>query len=140
MDYCIVYLSSSKALLSNEELTAILHLSRKNNNERGITGILLYFNGSIIQALEGPKEKVKALYATICQDTRHLNVTPLYSKAIAKRSFGDWSMGYRTLSATELKDLTSLRIGKGGQPLGSKSEDSIVLRLIQLFYMTNSRN
>lgn len=140
MEYCIVYLSSSKGLLSNEELNNILHLSRQNNSAQGITGILLYFNGSIIQALEGSEEKVKAMYEKICRDPRHSYVTPLYRNAIDKRSFGDWSMGYKTLSATELVNLTSLSTGQSRQPLDFKGEESVVLGLIQLFYKTNSHN
>ncbi|GAB3334372.1 hypothetical protein GCM10027299_42540 [Larkinella ripae] len=136
MEYCIVYLSSSKGLLSSEELNQILQLSRQNNSVGQITGILLYFNGNIIQVLEGPKEKVKALYEKICQDPRHGSVTPLFSKAIAKRNFGDWSMGYKALSAKELENLNLLRTEKARL----KGEDSRVLGLIRLFCETNAHN
>ncbi|MGV3556953.1 BLUF domain-containing protein [Larkinella arboricola] len=140
MEYCIVYLSSSNGLFSPDELGAILQQSRKNNSELGITGILLYFNGSIIQALEGPEEKVKALYTTISQDDRHRNITKLYSRTIHKRSFPDWSMGYKALTASQMDNLQiiSPRLQKGfSEPA---NEDNPILGLITLFYQTNFRN
>ncbi|GAB3902703.1 hypothetical protein GCM10028803_29840 [Larkinella knui] len=139
MEYCIVYLSSSKELLSDEQLNTILHKSRSNNAALGITGILLYADGSIIQALEGPEEKVKALYQTISRDQRHLNVTKLYGNRIDHRSFGDWSMGYKVLSAKELEAIKNLNNGPSEPSRRATKTNKIVLGLIQLFYQTNFR-
>ena len=140
MEYCIVYLSSSKGLLSNDDLARILHQSQKNNRASGITGILLYFNGSIIQVLEGPEERVNALYETISRDTKHTQVIKLYSDSIEHRSFSDWSMGYKTMSARELDHLKHefSFINEPFSPM--PRESNTILSLVEIFYQNNYRN
>lgn len=140
MDYCTVYLSSSAGLLSEDELTSILTKSHQNNLASGITGILLYFNGNIIQVLEGPEETVKSLYEIISRDRRHSHVINLYSQFVEKRSFSDWTMGYKTLSANELNDLKGLTPSTvEGLPL-MPDPDNVVLSLVKIFYQNNYRN
>jgi Sensors of blue-light using FAD len=140
MDYCTVYLSSSTGLLSEDELSSILDKSQKNNRASGITGILLYFNGNIIQVLEGPEEIVKSLYQTISHDHRHSNVINLLSQPIEQRSFSDWTMGYKTLSATELNDIKGLIPSTvEGLPM-MPDPDNVVLALVKIFYQNNYRN
>ena len=53
MEHCIVYFSSSVSQFQEEDLTTILQQSRQNNSESGVTGVMLYVRGSIIQVLEG---------------------------------------------------------------------------------------
>ena len=140
MEYCIVYLSSATRLLSEEELSEILHKSRHNNRASGITGILLYFNGNIIQVLEGDEKKVDSLYKIISQDPRHTNLIQLYKSPIERRSFPDWLMGYKTLSALELDHLNGL-IPFAGSPLMPVADSStIVLKLVKVFYEHNYQN
>lgn len=139
MEYCIVYLSSSKGLLTEDELNTILEQSRKKNSDLGITGILLYYDGSIIQALEGPEETVKALYETIRQDQRHGYIMKLVSQGIEKRSFGDWSMAFKPLTAAQSDHLSQIGNDQNGRPLDFTGGDSPVLGLIQTFYKTNFR-
>lgn len=140
MDYCTVYLSSSTGLLSEDELSIILDKSQKNNRASGITGILLYFNGNIIQVLEGPEETVKSLYQTISHDSRHSNLINLYSQPIEQRSFPDWTMGYKTLSAIELNDIKGLIPSTvEGLPM-MPDPDNVVLALVKIFYKNNYRN
>jgi len=142
MDYCIVYLSSSKGILSDEDLNRILFHSQKKNRALGITGILLYFNGSIIQVLEGPEERVKALYEVIGRDSKHTQVIKLYSDPIEHRSFSDWSMGYKTLSARELDHLKQELpfLSAPFIPVIEKREKNPILTLVEVFYKTNYRN
>ncbi|GAB3770002.1 hypothetical protein GCM10028818_07070 [Spirosoma horti] len=142
MDYCIVYLSSSKGIFSDEDLNRILFHSQKNNRALGITGILLYFNGSIIQVLEGPEERVKSLYEVIRRDPQHTQVIKLYSDPIEQRSFSDWSMGYKTLSAHELDHLKQELpfISDPYIPIVEKIENNTIMALVEVFYKTNYRN
>jgi len=133
MEYCIVYLSSAKGLFSKEDLTRILQQSQKNNQALGITGVLLYCEGNIIQVLEGPEENVKGLYEVILRDDRHKQIIKLYSQTIDQRLFGEWSMGYKTVSASELDHLKSLQTLQATLP----SDQRTVLRQIQLFYRNN---
>jgi len=140
MEYCIIYLSSSRGLWSEEQLERISILSQRNNRALGITGILLYFNGSIIQVLEGPEDQVKSLYEVIHQDTQHTHVICMYNNSIQQRSFSDWSMGYKTISASEFAHLKDqLPFMSDPASLGSK-EDSIILSIVKQFYFNNRQN
>jgi len=142
MDYCIVYLSSSKGILSDEALTRILFHSQKNNRALGITGILLYFNGCIIQVLEGPEERVKALYEIIRRDPQHTQIIKLYSDPVEHRSFSDWSMGYKTISSRELDHLKYelTFMNSPFVPVSSEKETNPILSLVEVFYKNNYHN
>ncbi len=138
MEFCLVYISSSRELSAND-LNELSLRSQENNRSLGITGILLYCNGSIIQALEGEEDKVNALYQVIVRDTRHAQVTKLFSGSIDKRSFGDWLMGYRTLKETEMDHLKS-EISFIQDPYTNVKHSNVVMSLVQTFYKNNHRN
>lgn len=139
MEYCIVYLSSSNGLLTDETLTRILKHSQTKNRAQEITGILLYLNGSIIQVLEGEEERVKALYEVINRDPQHKQVVKLYSGPVEHRSFADWSMGYKTLSVSELDHLRDeLPFNRSASDSTPKS--TVILSLVRVFYANNHRN
>lgn len=101
----LVYISASSHLLSNAELEEILTKSRRNNPPLGVTGMLLSYEGVLIQALEGPEEAVGALYERIAKDPRHHRITVLLEEYIPERNFPDWSMGFHHLSRDEAKHL-----------------------------------
>ena len=101
----LVYVSASAHLLNDDELEAILHQSRENNSQLGLTGMLLYYDGAFMQVLEGPEIAVRSLYERIRQDTRHHRITLLLEEYIPERNFPDWSMGFRRLNADEASQL-----------------------------------
>jgi hypothetical protein len=72
----------------------ILAKSRKNNQQLGIVGGLLFGDGCFLQCLEGEEGAVSRLYDKIKSDQRHRDVTELSRTPIAARTFGDWSMKY----------------------------------------------
>jgi hypothetical protein len=138
MEFCLVYISSSSSLSANE-LGDLLHKSQENNRSLHITGVLLYCNGSIIQVLEGEQDKVNALYKKIAVDHRHRQVTLLYSGSIQERSFGDWLMGYKTLTTNEMNVLQE-EIPVIKNPNLKSSSRTIVMSLVETFYRNNHRN
>lgn len=77
---------------------SILAQSRQQNPASGITGILCHGNGVFLQAIEGGRSTVNALYAQIVQDARHRDVELLHYAEIAERRFGNWTMGQANLS------------------------------------------
>jgi len=97
----VVYVSSSEGLLGSKDLEDILLVSRRNNARLGITGILLYRSGNIMQVLEGEAEAVVPLYAVISRDSRHKGVIKLIDREIQKRDFEFWSMDFHDLSDYE---------------------------------------
>lgn len=76
----------------------ILQSSRSNNAERSIGGVLFYGDGYFFQCLEGDKDAVHELMATIRQDERHEAVKIISERPIQQRFFGDWSMKYTSIN------------------------------------------
>ncbi|MFT6867445.1 MAG: hypothetical protein ACJA08_002288 [Cyclobacteriaceae bacterium] len=58
----IIYMSSAVTLFSDNALKDLLSKARKYNLQINITGILLYKDGNFLQAIEGDKNNVEALF------------------------------------------------------------------------------
>ncbi len=82
--------------LSEAEIAEILEVSRRNNESRGITGMLLYRDGRFLQVLEGDKAPVLDLVKTIRRDPRQKAFTVLYESEWP-RLFAGWFMDFRKL-------------------------------------------
>ena len=101
----LVYVSASRELMSDEALDEILTVSRANNGSLGLTGMLLYYDGAFMQALEGPEQAVHQMVARISRDPRHGGMITLLEEYIAERYFPEWSMGYHRLDLEEAQRL-----------------------------------
>jgi len=141
MDYCIVYTSSVTSLLSSAELDKIRYQSQLKNQSMDITGILLYFNGCLIEVLEGPEKSVKELFKKISHDPRHSQLIQLYASPIRKRSFPGWFMGYKSLSSSEFEQIRAI-IPFVNNPAADidAQQENVIITLVQLFYKNNYRN
>jgi hypothetical protein len=104
----LVYTSIAAQEFSKEELTEILKQARTANEGLGVSGMLLFSEGNFFQVLEGQPEVVDALYQKISQDQRHTMVATIVREAIAKRFFGNWSMGFSDVTEIELADIVGL--------------------------------
>lgn len=98
----LVYQSNATVFLSESALEPLLTKSRAWNAAHGLTGLLLYCNGELLQVLEGPADEVHAIFARIRRDARHAHVTKLADGPVDQRCFADWSMGYRAVNSTYL--------------------------------------
>ncbi|MFL9828345.1 phosphate-starvation-inducible PsiE family protein [Rhodoplanes sp. SY1] len=103
------YISTATSAMSTKDLLALLQQCRDSNADKGVTGMLLYGNGTFLQVLEGDEGVVDALIAKIRKDPRHANLKMLYRKAIERRQYSDWSMGFKRVSDKELKNVEELR-------------------------------
>ncbi|MFO1447407.1 MAG: BLUF domain-containing protein [Opitutaceae bacterium] len=95
----VAYVSSAVPVFTPDDIAGILIKSRHNNTERGITGLLLYRGGDIMQVLEGEEGVIRKLLRAIQEDRRHRGVIKLFEKKIEERDFQDWSMGFHDLNA-----------------------------------------
>jgi len=84
---------------SDPELTELLAVARAKNGRLGVTGMLLYHQGSFLQALEGDPHVVENLYAHIGKDKRHHRVVALLRREVAARFFDQWEMGFASMKA-----------------------------------------
>ena len=92
-------LYASRAVdVSPGALDSILSTGRAHNTASGITGILCYGGGVFLQALEGGRTAVNALYAHILRDPRHKDEVLLHYEEIQERRFGGWTMGQVNLN------------------------------------------
>jgi hypothetical protein len=106
----LVYVSQSRASWREVELDRLLTRARIRNGARGITGMLLYVEGSFVQSLEGPAGVVAALIDRIRADKRHWHVRCLVDRIVATRDFADWSLGFRRCRPSELAAMGSTRL------------------------------
>ncbi len=90
----LVYISAAEHNFTEQELQQLLAKARENNMKLDVSGMLLFHEGSFIQALEGEKHAVETLYEKIGQDDRHSETRVLFRGDIDERHFDSWSMGF----------------------------------------------
>ncbi|WP_157269180.1 BLUF domain-containing protein [Azohydromonas aeria] len=100
--HCI-YASAATRHFTTQELDALLRNARQKNARLDITGMLLHAAGSFFQVVEGPADAIDRLYASIENDPRHEQVTLIIREPIARRMFGDWSMGFHDVAHAALE-------------------------------------
>jgi hypothetical protein len=101
----LTYTSAATRLLSVTELVELIEQIRPKNERLGITGLLLYSGGNVIQTLEGTSRAVDEVFDAIRVDRRHDAVDVVERRDVDERAFGSWSMGFRNVSAREVDQL-----------------------------------
>jgi hypothetical protein len=99
--FSLVYISSAVRIFSDKQLLELLEQSRTKNLRLEITGMLLYKEGSFMQALEGSRENVLSVMKSIRVDPRHESLVILLEQEHPQRHFPDWSMGFKSYNAEE---------------------------------------
>jgi hypothetical protein len=93
--YQIVYAGAASQDFTAADLKKLLVRARMRNDEVGVTGMLLFNDGTFLQALEGEARAVNDTFVRIENDPRHRDFSILHRGAGHEgRVFGDWSMGY----------------------------------------------
>jgi hypothetical protein len=93
--YQIVYASMANRDFSDADLKKLLLRARMRNEAVGVTGMLVFHDGTFLQALEGEKNAVLDIFTSIKNDPRHRDLSVLHHGAGPNvRVFGDWSMGF----------------------------------------------
>ena len=105
----ISYVSEQSYSLSEMDIEQLLHKSRCANTTKGITGILIFFEGVFTQFLEGPEQAIDSLYEKIRLDKRHKEMRELFSGTSPDRFYGDWSMAYKPLDNSKAMEITGYR-------------------------------
>ena len=95
----LLYVSRAANGEVTRELTeSIMGAARAYNVSRGITGVLCYGGDVFMQAIEGGRDEISALYCMIQRDPRHSDVVLLHYEEIQERRFGGWTMGHVNLA------------------------------------------
>ncbi|TLS69084.1 blue light sensor protein [Mariprofundus erugo] len=98
----LVYVSVASEPFDEQKLLQLLAKSRANNTRLGISGQLIYSEGTFMQVLEGPADAVDATFERIKKDTRHQHINLIERSTIDQREFPEWSMGFKSMSREEL--------------------------------------
>ena len=109
MVFQLIYTCALRSDVDSSELDRIAKTSRARNMTKGLTGILLCKDGSVLQVLEGDEKVVKDLYEKISKDPRVSNLLIMIQRNGAEREFPNWSMGYRNADTDDnIFDLKAL--------------------------------
>lgn len=104
----LIYCSAAIPEPTPAGLRAILEAAQRRNAQRSVTGMLLYTSGSFFQVLEGEETTITELFALIVADRRHRNATIIIREPIARRAFGDWTMAFAEIGASELAHIEGM--------------------------------
>jgi hypothetical protein len=104
----LIYASAATRPIEEEEILQLLSGARRHNHEIGVTGMLLYSEGSFFQVLEGEATVVEELFEMISRDGRHERITRIIQETIHDRAFGDWSMAYTGATPEQLGAIEGL--------------------------------
>ena len=108
MLYQIMYSSRAARTLASDDLELILDDARVGNERNAVTGALIFADGIFVQILEGERETLDRLLASISRDMRHRSMKVFYQCAITQRAFHDWRMAYLPVNVSEMARWTGL--------------------------------
>ncbi len=100
----VIYTSQATSPMSENEIIEMLKQAQKNNNEHGITGVLIFFLGRFVQYIEGEDQEVAQLVQNIQNDIRNTQLVILEDSQVDTRNFPDWSMGYQLYTEIQIKE------------------------------------
>jgi hypothetical protein len=128
----LIYASAAATVFTKDDLQTLLLRARKKNHAAGISGMLVYDQGSFLQVLEGPLSAVTEVYAAIAADRRHKNLNILFKDTIDAKEFEEWAMGFADpqSSARALEGFLDYRTQLKSRTL-DKTRAKKVLRMFQ---------
>lgn len=107
----LIYASIAARALDEDDLAVLVEHARQKNEGAGITGVLVYRNGTFLHVLEGDDEAtVRRLFETIRADDRHQWITLLKASSLEGRDFPGEALAFRNHSIAAPRS----------QPLGSE--------------------
>jgi len=90
----LIYASQTRPDFSQNDIQDMLRDAIRHNERNGLTGMLLFHSGQIVQCLEGSRQAVNEAYQRIVTDARHHSPMILGYQEISQRQFPDWAMGF----------------------------------------------
>tara|TARA_R110000868_G_scaffold200119_4_gene447325 strand:- start:2182 stop:2610 length:429 start_codon:yes stop_codon:yes gene_type:complete len=106
MYFELVYNSIANENFDESVVLSLQHSSKNFNNEKNITGCLIYYNLKFVGILEGEEEEVRKLFCRIKDDPKHSKVELLASEFANQRHFEHWNMVFQIKSSKEKIGMT----------------------------------
>ena len=112
----LLYISRNRIERAERDpvIDGIVQHARRKNLGLAVTGALMFTGERFAQVLEGPRDRVEALMATITADPRHDQVEVVITEEVESRRFANWSMAYMGLVPTGEPLITAVRQGEEG--------------------------
>jgi len=118
-----IYASSATVRLSQHDLLELLKKARLRNQDQGLTGMLLYRDGTYLQYLEGQRADIDGLLKRLGTDPRHKAIRILRKGPTPKRLFPDWSMAYKNLAGVRGDRVAGYSERLQAQCMNQRTED-----------------
>lgn len=99
----LIYASTAVRALGRDEFEELVAKWREYNIRHGITSMMLYGKGNMIQMLEGKEEAVRELFEKISKDPAHHDVIKITEGHLVKRVFENWPMGLMNLEDDDVR-------------------------------------
>jgi hypothetical protein len=96
--YSLVYVSKAVSPYSLTDIDRLLLSARERNEQRGLSGVLLYDDGDFMQYIEGPAGGLSEIYQKIGASPMHRGIIELLREPLAAPRFPRWSMAFRSPS------------------------------------------
>ncbi len=109
MIYSLCYISTKRTGLLKSEINSIIETSKKRNEAKDISGILIEYKNHFIQHIEGDAVVIYELFEKIKLDSRHENVHLLQYSPLENRLFDNWNMAHRNLDIDIHRDQQFLK-------------------------------
>ena len=90
--YRLIYKSRANEKIDWEMVKELIKKSEENNEEAGVTGVLLATETHFLQVLEGGFDEVNELFMHIVRDPRHDRVQLIAFDCVESRLYGGWAM------------------------------------------------
>lgn len=107
MVYYLLYYGVESFKFEQNNFDELLAQARERNESLGITGKLIYCEGTFIQVLEGDEGHVKDIYQSIEKDSRLIATKIVAEGLVGERYFKDWSMDFNQVSLEAINELES---------------------------------
>ena len=98
----LIYVSDAAIAFDEAEVMQLALRAIDRNSRLGVTGVLTMREGTFLQYLEGPPDKLEALWTLIRNDDRHTVRNSIdYEVEDDQRIFSDWHMRYLSMRDPE---------------------------------------
>lgn len=115
------------------DLESIQKAASAANQEKEISGVLIYRDGFFLQRIEGEKAPLKKLYETIQLDDRHSHLKAIDEGEIEERLYKDWTQMQLITKQEDLKPLSvffALMVEKGARAT-SEEDNNLAIKFIE---------
>ena len=90
----LVYTSKATEVMGTLALFDLLNQARHKNASLGVTGHLLYVDGTFTQCIEGPPSSIENLWQSLQSDPRHEQISVIARGPVQARRFDEWAMAF----------------------------------------------